>query len=123
MKGLSQRMSRIMEELGSLQRDLHQVLMDSAADEEQGELRGPNLDLEAVRDFKSTVDQTRHFLWFFMQTFSQNSEEGERTLQVLRQMTKSSHVLGPRSPLTFLEKLNALTEYALVHAREDKATN
>ena len=61
----------------------------------------------------------RHFIWFYLQVVTRGSESSERTLQLLRQVSKQPKVLHNNSPLTFLERLNALTEYALVHYHAD----
>ena len=40
-------------------------------------------------------------------------------MQLLRQVSRNSTVLGMADPSTFLERLNALAEYALVHQDTD----
>jgi hypothetical protein len=41
--------------------------------------------MESIRLLKSTLDQMRHFLWFYMQVVTSDSEMGEKFRQTLRQ--------------------------------------
>lgn len=104
-----------MDDLSSLQHDLNQRLLTGAVNDGASPLLGESADAEAIRNLKCAVDQLRHFLWFYLQALSSGSEAGEKTMQVLRQVAKNGSSLANASPLTFLERLNALAEYALVH--------
>ena len=42
-------------------------------------------ELESIQMLKSALDQMRHFLWFYMQVVTSDSEMGEKFLQTLRQ--------------------------------------
>ncbi len=118
MATLTSRIRGVVDELSDIQGTLNRALLDGGDDNEAAPFRSL-ADADALRDLKSVVDQLRHFLWFYLQVVSSNSEAGERTLQVLRHATKSANAMAATSPLTFLERLNALTEYALVHYHED----
>jgi hypothetical protein len=41
--------------------------------------------MESIQVLKSAVDQMRHFLWFYMQVVTSDSEMGEKFRQSLRQ--------------------------------------
>jgi hypothetical protein len=118
MHNTTQRITRLTQELTAVQQELQNLMLDWGCGERM-DLVGEGVDFDAVRELKSAVDQARHFLWFFIQAMTNNSEESERTLQVLRQVAKSNSAVRGRSPLSFLEKLNALAECALVHSRDE----
>ena len=119
MSDYNERLAHVVQELASLQRDLNQLLMDHAAAEGDSSEFAEKVDAAALRDLKSVVDQMRHFLRFYLQAVTGGSEAGERTMQLLRQVSRNSTVLGKADPSTFLERLNALAEYALVHQDTD----
>ncbi len=110
-------MERLVAELSAIQRELNEQLIAGANDSAQALLAEPS-DAEPVRNLKCVLDQVRHFLWFYLQAISPGSEASENTLQLLRQVAKDPNTLAKSSSLTFLERLNALTEYALVHYRQ-----
>jgi hypothetical protein len=118
MTDIKSRVDRVVRELASIQEELNQLLVEDATNQMGQSMRPASQDLDALRDLKSVVDQMRHFLWFYLQVVTSGSEASERTMQLLRQVSKPK-TLHVNSPLTFLERLNALTEYALVHYRED----
>ncbi len=122
MKDFAQRASWLAAQLVSLQNDMNAELIDAACGERMDAV-GERIDLDSVRDLKAAVDQTRHFLWFFLQAVTPNSDESERTLQLLRQMAQKKTALAPRSSLTMDEKLTALTEYAIAHAYDEQISN
>lgn len=115
MQDFSVRVQNLVEDISSLQRDLNQRLMTGAVDDGASPMLGESTDAEAIRNLKCAVDQLRHFLWFYLQALSSGSEAGEKTMQLLRQVAKDGSTLSNTSSLTFLERLNALAEYALVH--------
>jgi hypothetical protein len=41
--------------------------------------------METIQVLKSALDQMRHFLWFYMQVVTSDSEMGEKFRQTLRQ--------------------------------------
>ena len=114
---MSSRIERVIQDLCAIQEDLNRLLIDDATRAPGGVPLSAHID--ELRDLKSVVDQMRHFLWFYIQVVSENSVASERTLQLLRQVSKTPDALRPDSPLSFLERLNALSEYALVHYHED----
>ena len=118
MTDLKGRIDHVVRELASIQDELNRLLVDDATNPAGSVLNPSESDLDSLRDLKSVVDQMRHFLWFYLQVVNRGSEASERTLQLLRQVSKQPKVLHNNSPLTFLERLNALTEYALVHYHE-----
>lgn len=120
MATLAARIDRVVQELSSIQADLNRVLVEDATGEGPTDDLVAATDLEGLRDLKSVVDQVRHFLWFYLQVVAGGSEASERTMQLLRQASKGATAMNATSPLTFFERLNALTEYALVHYQDDE---
>jgi hypothetical protein len=41
--------------------------------------------MESIQVLKSALDQMRHFLWFYMQVVTSDSEMGEKFRETLRQ--------------------------------------
>jgi hypothetical protein len=41
--------------------------------------------METIEMLKSSLDQMRHFLWFYMQVVNSDSEMGEKFRQTIRQ--------------------------------------
>ena len=113
MSDYNERLAHVVQELASLQRDLNQLLMDDAAAAGPTFEFAEKVDAGALRDLKSVVDQMRHFLWFYLQAVSGGSEAGERTMQLLRQISCNSAAIAKADPATFLERLNALADFAL----------
>ena len=125
MKDLTVRIQYLVDELASVQRELNEQLLRSAQSDPITGLHVEPSEGDAVRNLKCVVDQVRHFLWFYLQATSRGSEGSEKTLQLLRQMAHNAGSLATTSPLSFLERLNALSEYALVHyqASDDERPN
>jgi hypothetical protein len=115
---LAERIQTAVAELSAIQRELNQQLVAAAAHDAASAL-AEQPEAEAVRDLKCVLDQLRHFLWFYLQAISDDSETSEKTLQLLRQVAKDPARLAKSSSLSFLERLNALSEYALVHYKAD----
>ncbi len=79
------RIIRVTEDLRSIQRDLNCAAMEAPSDPELMEALSELPELEALQVLKSSLDQMRHFLWFYMQIISNESEAGEKMRQALRQ--------------------------------------
>jgi hypothetical protein len=108
------RVRRIIEELRLLERELNTALIEGTVDPEA---EGAEVELEALKDLKSAVDQIRHFLWFYFRAVSGELESSEKTLRLLRRAAQKSLSAGPSNPVSFLEQLNAMADYALLHCR------
>ena len=75
--------------------------------------------IDGIRPIFFAANNGREPLHIYLQAVSGTSESSERTRQLLRQAHKNSTVQGRTSPYTFLEQINALAEYALVHYEAD----
>ena len=105
------RIQRVLEDLRAIQHELNWAAMQVPANPEQREALSELVEAESLHALKSALDQMRHFLWFFMQVASNDSEFGERLRDVLRQRVAND---APRPKGTFLERLKLATDHALV---------
>jgi hypothetical protein len=85
MEEIHLRILRITEDLRVIQRELNCAAMQAPTDPELMEALSDPPEMESIRLLKSTLDQMRHFLWFYMQVVTSDSEMGEKFRQTLRQ--------------------------------------
>jgi hypothetical protein len=85
MEEIHLRILRITEDLRVIQRELNCAAMQAPTDPELMEALADPPEMESIRLLKSTLDQMRHFLWFYMQVVTSDSEMGEKFRQTLRQ--------------------------------------
>lgn len=111
MEDIADRMRRITEDLRALQRALHEALVNGPVGGEE-ESSQP-VELESLKDFKSAIDQMRHFLWFYIRAMSNECGAGEKMIELLRQASRASEL--PSDPDSLLESLNAVSDYAILH--------
>src|ERR1041385_9506337 len=88
------RMLRVTEDLRVIQRELNCAAMEAPGDPELMEALTQLPEMESLQVLKSSVDQMRHFLWFYMQVMNNESEVGEKLRQSIRQRTTEEEV-GP----------------------------
>src|ERR1700691_4320595 len=85
MEEIHVRILRITEDLRVIQRELNCAAMQAPTDPELMEALADPPEMESIRLLKSALDQMRHFLWFYMQVVTSDSEMGEKIRQTLRQ--------------------------------------
>jgi hypothetical protein len=68
-----------------IQRELNCAAMQAPTDPELMEALADPPEIESIQTLKSGLDQMRHFLWFYMQVVTSDSEMGEKFRQTLRQ--------------------------------------
>jgi hypothetical protein len=78
------RILRVTEDLRAIQRQLNCAAMEAPSDPELMEALSQLPEMEALQVLKSAIDQMRHFLWFYMQVVTSDSEMGEKFRQTLR---------------------------------------
>ena len=76
--------------------------MQAPTDPELMEALADPPEMESIQALKSALDQMRHFLWFYMQVISNESEAGERMRQALRQKFPADDAQNPEA--VFLER-------------------
>ena len=111
------RILRVTEDLRAIQRQLNCAAMEAPSDPELMEALSQLPEMDALQLLKSALDQMRHFLWFYMQVMTNESETGERLRQSIRQKASADAVLSPEA--SFLEKFKTASDAALLRYLSD----
>jgi hypothetical protein len=97
------RILRVTEDLRAIQRELNCAAMEAPGDPELMEALSQLPELESLQVLKSALDQMRHFLWFYMQIMTNETEVGEKLRQSIRK------TVGKETPVSteasFVERL------------------
>jgi hypothetical protein len=83
MDDLHARILRVTEDLRAIQRELNYAAMQVPGDPELMEALNQLPEVESIQLLKTALDQMRHFLWFYSQVMSNDSEIGEKLRQTL----------------------------------------
>src|SRR5277367_4897765 len=120
MDDLHTRMVRVTEDLRAIQRELNYAAMQAPSDPELMEAMSALPETEAIQVLCKSLDQMRHFLWFYSQVMSNEPELGDK----LRQSNASQTVEDGKVDTSFLDKLTRADEAVLlrylVDARDRK---
>jgi hypothetical protein len=120
MDDLHTRMIRVTEDLRAIQRELNYAAMQAPSDPELMEALSALPETEAIQILCKSLDQMRHFLWFYTQVMSNEPELGDK----LRQSNVSKTVEDSKVDTSFLDQLTradeALLLRYLVEAKERK---
>ena len=111
------RILRVTEDLRAIQRQLNCAAMEAPSDPELMEALSQLPEMDALQMLKSSLDQMRHFLWFYMQVMTNESESGERLRQSIRQKVSADAMLSPEA--SFLEKFKDASDTALLRCLSD----
>ncbi len=111
------RILRVTEDLRAIQRQLNCAAMEAPSDPELMEALSQLPEMDALQVLKSSVDQMRHFLWFYMQVMTNESESGERLRQSIHQKLSADSVLSHEA--SFLEKFKTASDTALMRYLSD----
>jgi hypothetical protein len=111
------RILRVTEDLRAIQRQLNCAAMEAPSDPELMEALSQLPEMDALQMLKSSVDQMRHFLWFYMQVMTNESESGERLRQTIRQKVSADSVMNHEA--SFLEKFKTASDAALMRYLSD----
>jgi hypothetical protein len=85
MEDIHLRILRVTEDLRVIQRELNCAAMQAPTDPELMEALADPPEIESIQVLKTALDQMRHFLWFYMQVVTSDSEMGEKFRETLRQ--------------------------------------
>jgi hypothetical protein len=85
MEEIQMRILRVIDDLRIIQGELNCAAMQAPTDPELLEVLSQPAHMESLNVLKSVLDQMRHFLWFYMQVVTSDSEMGEKLRQTLRQ--------------------------------------
>lgn len=78
------RIMRVTEDLRAIQQELNCAAMQVPNDPELMEALNEEPEMDSLQLLKSSLDQMRHFLWFYIQVMTNDSELGEKLRQSLR---------------------------------------
>ena len=116
MDDLHTRMIRVTEDLRVIQRELNCAAMQAPSDPELMEALSTLPETEAIQTLCKSLDQMRHFLWFYSQVMSTDPELGDR----LRQAGGQEKTEGDTDN-SFLDQLTRSDEALLLrHLVESK---
>jgi len=87
MEEIQLRILRVTDDLRIIQSELNCAAMQAPSDPELLEVLSESAQMESLHVLKSVLDQMRHFLWFYMQVVTSDSEMGEKFRQSVRQET------------------------------------
>ncbi len=110
MDDLHTRMMRVTEDLRVIQRELNCAAMQAPSDPELMEALSALPETEAIQVLCTSLDQMRHFLWFYTQVMSNDPELGDK----LRQSNASKTVEDGKSGTSFLDQLTRADEAVLL---------
>src|SRR5947208_12103948 len=109
---INTRIVRVTEDLRAIQRELNCAAMQAPTDPELMEALSQLPEMESLQVLKSALDQMRHFLWFYIQVMTNESEAGDRLRQTIRQ--KASEDLVVSADAALLKKYRAATDAELI---------
>jgi hypothetical protein len=112
------RILRVTEDLRAIQQQLNAVAMEAPSNPELMEVQAELPEMEALQVLKSALDQMRHFLWFYMQVMTNESEEGERLRQSIRKKVTEDATFGQEA--AFLEKFKYAGDTIVLRHLADK---
>jgi hypothetical protein len=115
MDDLHMRMVRVTEDLRAIQRELNYAAMQAPSDPELMEALSALPETEAIQVLTKSLDQMRHFLWFYNQVMSNDPELGDK----LRQSNASQTVEDGKVDTSFLDKLTRADEAVLLRYLAD----
>jgi hypothetical protein len=111
------RMLRVTEDLRAIQQTLNCAAMQAPGDPELMEMLCRLPEIESLQVLKSVLDQMRHFLWFYVQVMTNESEDGDRLRQSIRQQPTQDGSASPR--VAAAEKFKLAADAALLQYLSD----
>ena len=111
------RILRVTEDLRCIQQQLNCAAMQAPNDPELMEALCQVPEMQSLQVLKAAVDQMRHFLWFYMQVMTNESEDGDRLRETIRQTPSQGMVISPR--VAAAEKFRHAADAALLQFLSD----
>jgi hypothetical protein len=110
------RILRVTEDLRAIQEELNYAAMQAPVDPELMQTLNEVPEIEAIQVLKTALDQMRHFLWFYMQVVSNESEVGEKLRQSIGQKAADDTAFKSAS---LAERLKYTTDAAMLRYLSD----
>jgi len=111
------RMLRVIEDLRVIQRQLNYAAMEAPGDPELMEALSSMTEVESLQNLKSALDQMRHFLWFYLQLMTSDSDAGEKLRQAIKQRPAAETPFSGEA--SYVEKLKNPTEATILRYLSD----
>jgi hypothetical protein len=111
------RILRVSEDLRAIQQTLNCAAMQAPGDPELMEALCQLPEIESLQVLKSALDQMRHFLWFYVQVMTNESEDGEKLRQSIRPQPAEDAIVSPR--VAAAEKFKRAADTALLQYLSD----
>jgi hypothetical protein len=111
------RILRVTEDLRAIQQTLNCAAMQAPGDPELMEALCQPPEIESLQVLKSALDQMRHFIWFYMQVMTNESEEGDRMRQSIGQRPAEDGIISPR--VAAADKFKRAADNALLQYLSD----
>ena len=111
------RILRVSEDLRAIQQTLNCAAMQAPGDPELMEALCQLPEIESLQILKTALDQMRHFLWFYVQVMTNESEDAEKVRQSIRQSASEGSVVSPR--VAAAEKFKRAADTALLQYLSD----
>lgn len=112
MDDIDLRILRVTEDLRAIQRELNCAAMQAPADPELMESLSQLGEMESIQTLKSALDQMRHFLWFYVQIVTSESEIGEKLRQMLRQSPSGETM--PSGDVSLFDRIKQATDATMM---------
>jgi hypothetical protein len=106
------RILRVTEDLRTIQRELNYAAMEAPGNPELMEALSQVPQIESLQVLRSALDQMRHFLWFYAQVMTTESDVGEKLREAIRQKPSNDAV---HSESLLGDRLRSATETLLMH--------
>ena len=114
------RILRVTEDLRAIQRELNCAAMEAPGNPELLEALSAEPELESLQVLKSALDQMRHFLWFYGQVVTNDSDFGEKLREAIRQ--KPSHDTVQQAPSPMNDRIRGAAEALMLQYLADGKT-
>ena len=111
------RILRVSEDLRKIQRTLNFAAMEAPSNPELMENLNRLPEMESLQILRSALDQMRHFLWFYVQIMTNESESGEHLRQLIRQRISEDTSFSTENSI--LEKYKQTTDTVLLRHFSD----
>ena len=111
------RILRVTEDLRAIQQQLNCAAMQAPNDPELMEALCQAPEIQSLKVLKTSLDQMRHFLWFYMQVMTNESEDGERLRQSFGPKPAEEGIVSPR--VAAAEKFKRAADTALLQYLSD----
>lgn len=111
------RILRVTEDLRAIQQQLNCAAMQAPGDPELMEALCGLPERESLQFLKAALDQMRHFLWFYTQVITNESDEAEQLRESIRQTPAGDAALSPR--VAAAQKFRHAADAALLQLLSD----